>query len=36
MVNMWDLAQNEYAVLSTYVANIGKQYSSHLLVPDEL
>ena len=22
MVNMWDLAQNEYAVLSTYVANI--------------
>ena len=24
MIEMWDLTENEYAVLSTYVANIGK------------
>lgn len=24
MIEMWDLTQNEYAVLSTYVANIGE------------
>jgi hypothetical protein len=23
MIEMWDLTENEYAVLSTYVANIG-------------
>ena len=24
MIEMWDLTENEYAVLSTYVANIGE------------
>ena len=28
MVEMWDLTENEYAVLSTYVANIGEKILS--------
>ncbi len=28
MVDMWDLTENEYAVLSTYVANIGQLFFS--------
>jgi hypothetical protein len=27
MIDMWDITENEYAVLSTYVANIGKNSS---------